>query len=183
MTSENELIVGCQKQDSKIQHLVYQTYAPKVFGICKRYMKDRERAEEMTMNTFLTVFQKINQFKSQGSFEGWILRIAVNCCLMELRKKTNFENEYPLDKLQSTIENNVLDNLDNNDIEKMLQILPEGSRIIFNLYVMEGYKHSEIAEKLNISEGTSKSQLNYAKEKLKKIVTHFNQSKITSHGR
>lgn len=183
MTSESELISGCQKQDAKIQNLVYNTYASKVFGICKRYMKDREHAEEMTMNTFLTVFQKINQFKNQGSFEGWVLRIAVNCCLMELRKKTNFNHEYPLDQLQSTIENEVLNDLDGNDIEKMLQLLPEGSRIIFNLYVMEGYKHSEIAEKLNISEGTSKSQLNYAKEKLKKIVTHFNQSKIKEHGR
>lgn len=181
--SENELIAGCQKQDSKIQNLVYKTYAPKVFGICKRYMKDRERAEEMAMNTFLTVFQKTNQFKTQGSFEGWILRIAVNSCLMELRKRTNFENEYPLDNLQSTIENEVLGNLDENDIDKMLQLLPEGARIIFNLYVMEGYKHSEIAEKLNISEGTSKSQLNYAKGKLKKIVAVFNQSKMKEYGR
>lgn len=181
--SENEFIMGCQKQDSKIQNLVYKTYAPKVFGICKRYMKDRERAEEMAMNTFLTVFQKTNQFKNHGSFEGWILRIAVNSCLMELRKKTNFENEYPFEALQSTIENEVLGNLDENDIEKMLQLLPEGARIIFNLYVMEGYKHSEIAEKLNVSEGTSKSQLNYAKEKLKKIVAVFNQSKIKDYGR
>lgn len=181
--SENELIAGCQKQDSKIQNLVYKTYAPKVFGICKRYMKDRERAEEIAMNTFLSVFQKTIQFKNQGSFEGWILRIAVNSCLMELRKKTNFENEYQLDSLQSSIENEVLDHLDENDIEKMLQLLPEGARIIFNLYVMEGYKHSEIAEKLNISEGTSKSQLNYAKGKLKKIVAVFNQSKIKEYGR
>jgi len=180
--SEKEFIIGCQKQDFKIQNLVYKTYASKVFGICKRYMKDRERAEEMAMNTFLAVFQKTDQFKNQGSFEGWILRIAVNSCLMELRKKTNFENEYPLENLQSTIENEVLDNLDENDIDKMLQLLPEGARIIFNLYAMEGYKHSEIAEKLNISEGTSKSQLNYAKEKLKKIVAVFNQ-KSKEHGR
>ncbi|RZK11921.1 MAG: sigma-70 family RNA polymerase sigma factor [Flavobacterium sp.] len=183
MIAEKELIIGCLKHDSKIQNLVYKTYGPKVFGICKRYMKDRERAEEMVMNTFLTVFQKTNQFKNQGSFEGWILRIAVNSCLMELRKKTNFENEYPVETMQSTIENEVLDYLDGNDIEKMLQLLPEGARIIFNLYAMEGYKHSEIAEKLNVSEGTSKSQLNYAKEKLKKIVMHFDQSKITNYGR
>ena len=183
MIAEKELIIGCQKQDSKIQNLVYKAYGPKVFGICKRYMRDRERAEEMVMNTFLTVFQKTNQFKNQGSFEGWILRIAVNSCLMELRKKTNFENEYPIENLKSSVENNVIDHLYENDIEKMLAVLPEGARIIFNLYVMEGYKHSEIAKKLSISEGTSKSQLNYAKEKLKKIITHFNQSKIINHGR
>ena len=181
--SEKDFIIGCQKQDSKIQNLVYKTYASKVFGICKRYMKDRERAEEMVMNTFLTVFQKSAQFKNQGSFEGWVLRIAVNSCLMELRKKTNFENEYSIDNLQIAIENEVIDNLDENDIGKMLRLLPEGARIIFNLYAMEGYKHLEIAEKLNISEGTSKSQLNYAKEKLKKIIATFNQSKVKENER
>lgn len=167
--SENEFIIGCQKQDAKIQNSVYKTYGPKVFGICKRYMKDRERAEEMTMNSFLSVFQKINQFKNDGSFEGWILKITVNCCLMELRKKTTFSNEFPLENIQSANENEVLKSLEEKDIDTMLSILPEGARIIFNLYAIEGYKHAEIAEKLGISEGTSKSQLNYAKEKLKKF--------------
>jgi len=175
--SESELIKGCQRQDSKIQNLVYKTYAPKVFGTCKRYMKDRERAEEMAMNTFLTVFGKIGQFKGEGSFEGWILRIAVNCCLMELRKKTNFEAELKPDSLSLSVENTVTSELAERDIEKMLSILPEGARIVFNLYAVEGYKHAEIAAQLGISEGTSKSQLNYAKEKLKK--TFFNtDSKI-----
>lgn len=166
--SENDFIIGCKKQDSKVQNLVYNIYAPKVFGICKRYMKDRERAEEMVMNSFLTVFQKINQFKNNGSFEGWILKITVNCCLMELRKRTNFEKELDIEKSSLSNENEVHKTLQEKDIEKMLSILPEGARIIFNLFAIEGYKHSEIAEKLQISEGTSKSQLNYAKEKLKK---------------
>ncbi len=166
--SEKEMVLGCQKQDAAIQNLVYKTYAPKVFGICKRYMKDRERAEEMAMNSFLTVFQKITQFKSEGSFEGWVLRITVNCCLMELRKKTNFDQELHADMIQLSVENTVTSELAQNDIEKMLSILPEGARIVFNLYAVEGYKHAEIAEKLGISEGTSKSQLSYAKEKLKK---------------
>ncbi|MDI1257070.1 MAG: sigma-70 family RNA polymerase sigma factor [Flavobacterium sp.] len=175
--SESEIIKRCQQQDSKTQNLVYKTYAPKVFGTCKRYMKDRERAEEMVMNAFLTVFQKIGQFKSEGSFEGWILRIAVNCCLMELRKKTNFDAELKPDIIQLSVENTVTNELAERDIEKMLSILPEGARIVFNLYAVEGYKHAEIAEQLGISEGTSKSQLNYAKEKLKK--TFFNtDSKI-----
>ena len=90
--TEKQLISGCQKQDRRIQQEVYNTYGSKVLGICRRYMKDRERAEEMVMNTFLSVFQKISQYKNEGSFEGWILRIAVNCCLMELRKKTNFNH-------------------------------------------------------------------------------------------
>lgn len=165
---ETDLIKGCQKQDRRIQQVVYNTYGAKVLGVCRRYMKDRERTEEMVMNTFLSVFQKIKQYKSDGSFEGWILKIAVNCCLMELRKKTNFNQEVSPDTLQLTVDGNTLEKIYHEDIEKMLAILPEGARIIFNLYAIEGYKHKEIAKQLGISEGTSKSQLNYAKEKLKK---------------
>lgn len=166
--TEEKLIEGCKKKDAKIQNFVYNLYVPKVFGICKRYMKDRERAEEMTMNSFLNVFQKISQFKNDGSFEGWILKIAVNCCLMELRKKTNFTREIEIEKSTLSNENEVIKILEEKDIEKMLSILPDGARIVFNLFAIEGFRHSEIAEKLMISEGTSKSQLNYAKEKLKK---------------
>lgn len=167
--TEKELLHGCIKQNSKIQNLVYKTYAPKVFGICKRYLKSRELAEETTMNTFLTVFQKCNQFTSNGSFEGWILKITVNCCLMELRKKNISFDEINNNSIVQFENNEIEIQLEQQNIEKMLQILPESSRIIFNLYAIEGYKHKEIAEKLNISEGTSKSQLNYAKEKLKNV--------------
>lgn len=134
-------------------------------GICKRYMKDKERAEEMVMNAFLTVFKSIDQYKNDGSFEGWILKIAVNCCLMELRKKTNFTMEVPVDSVQIPVNDDGL--TQSGDIDAMLRTLPEGARIIFNLYAIEGYKHTEIAKQLKISEGTSKSQLHYAKEKLK----------------
>ncbi|KOS06509.1 hypothetical protein AM493_11040 [Flavobacterium akiainvivens] len=180
--TEAQLISGCLKNDRKAQHQVYNTFGANVMGICKRYMKDRERAEEMAMNAFLTVFQKIGQFKNEGSFEGWILRIAVNCCLMELRKKTTFQQEVQPDAIQlhdaSKTDNMVLEG----DIEQMLKILPEGARIVFNLYAIEGYKHHEIANQLGISEGTSKSQLNYAREKLKK--TFFNHTpKTASDGR
>lgn len=165
---ETDLINGCINKDRRIQQMVYNTYGAKVLGICRRYMKDRERAEEMAMNTFLSVFHKIKQYKNKGSFEGWILKIAVNCCLMELRKKTSFNEEVSPDAIQLHVEGNTLENIYHEDIEKMLSTLPEGARIIFNLYAIEGYKHKEIAEQLGISEGTSKSQLNYAKEKLKK---------------
>lgn len=176
--TEAQLISGCLKNDRKAQHQVYHTFGAKVMGICKRYMKDRERAEEMAMNAFLTVFQKMGQFKNEGSFEGWILRIAVNCCLMELRKKTTFQQEVQPDAIQlhdtSKTDSLVLEG----DIEQMLKILPEGARIVFNLYAIEGYKHHEIAQQMGISEGTSKSQLNYAREKLKKAF--FNPSPKTA---
>lgn len=167
--TEKELLIGCQKQDYSTQNLVYKTYGPKVFGICKRYLKNRELAEEITMNSFLTVFQKCCQFNNQGSFEGWILKIAVNCCLMELRKNNLQFDDAAHDKLITTSINEIESQIENEDIEKMLEILPDSARIIFNLYAIEGYKHKEIAEKLNISDGTSKSQLNYAREKLKEV--------------
>jgi RNA polymerase sigma-70 factor (ECF subfamily) len=169
---EKDLIIGCQKQDILIQNLVYKIYASKVFGICKRYMKNKELAEEMTMNSFLTVFQKSNQFNNQGSFEGWILKITVNCCLMELRKKIISFEEIKNDFILKYDNNEIDEQIEHQNIEKMLNVLPENARIVFNLYAIEGYKHKEIATMLNISEGTSKSQLNYAKEKLKKI--YFN---------
>lgn len=177
--TENEIILGCTRQDRLSQHEAYKIYGAKVLGICKRYMKDRERAEEMVMNTFLLAFQKINQYKNDGSFEGWLLKIAVNCSLMELRKKTNFNLEIPPDDIQLAAADEPP--LHENDIESMLKTLPEGARIVFNLYAIEGYKHAEIAKQLGISEGTSKSQLNYAKEKLKK--TFFSTTKPTSHDR
>lgn len=180
--TEKELIKGCRQQDRRTQHLTYQQYGTKVLGICKRYMKDRERAEEMAMNTFLSVFQKIDQYKDEGSFEGWILRIAVNCCLMELRKKTNFHTEVTPETIQLPVKPQYED-LFEHDIDKMLKTLPEGARIIFNLYAIEGYKHSEIAQLLDISEGTSKSQLSYAKEKLKKTFFNTLTPKTGSHER
>jgi len=180
--SEQQLISGCIRQDRRSQQQVYTIYGAKVLGICKRYMKDRERAEEMVMNTFLQAFGKITQYKNEGSFEGWILRIAVNCCLMELRKKTTFDVEVPHDNIQLPA-NDGADAFFNDDIEAMLKILPDGARIVFNLYAIEGYKHHEIAEQLGISEGTSKSQLHYAKEKLKKTFFSTNTPKTASHGR
>lgn len=178
--TEQELISGCRKQDRLTQHYTYTFYGAKVLGLCKRYMKDRERAQEIVMNTFLLVFQKIDQYKNEGSFEGWILRITVNCCLMELRKKTNFNLEVPPDDIQLPATDESI--LHDDDIESMLKTLPEGARIVFNLYAIEGYKHAEIAEKLGISEGTSKSQLNYAKEKLKRTFFSTTQ-KTVGHDR
>jgi RNA polymerase sigma-70 factor (ECF subfamily) len=178
--TENQLIVACLQNGRKAQHHLYTLYGAKVMGVCKRYMKDRERAEEMAMNAFLTVFQKLGTYKSEGSFEGWILRIAVNCCLMELRKQTNFKNETEPDAILIPVLSDAETLIQQGDIEQMLKILPEGARIVFNLYTIEGYKHHEIAQMLRISEGTSKSQLSYAREKLKK--TFFNHAKQAPHG-
>lgn len=180
--TEKEIISGCVKQDRRAQHEAYQRYGSKVIGVCRRYMKDRERAEEMAMNTFLLVFNKIAQYKHDGSFEGWMLRIAVNCCLMELRKKTSFELEVQAENIQLPSGTDASGIMQDEDVEAMLKTLPEGARIVFNMYAVEGYKHAEIAEQLGISEGTSRSQLHYAKEKLKETFFGTAESKRLSNG-
>lgn len=175
--SEHDLIAGCLRQDPRAQQQLYRSYGARVLGLCKRYMKDRERAEEMAMNTFVTVFAKIGQFKGDGPLSGWILRIAVNQCLMELRKKNPFRFGAEVEDVHVPVEGSVMRDFETADVNRMLQVLPEGARLVFNLFVIEGYKHQEIAEMLGISEGTSKSQLNYAKEKLKKLMVEAQSKK------
>jgi len=170
---EVELIQGCKKQDRKAQKLLYEQYSARFFGVCKRYMKDVETAEDVLVKGFLKIFDNINSFESKGSFEGWMQRIMVNECLMELRKKQDFTIYLESSNLQPERDATALETLYEQDILKLLEFLPIGCRTVFNLYIIEGYKHNEIAEKLNISEGTSKSQLNLAKEKLKVLLDKY----------
>ena len=177
--SDHELVKRCIKEERKAQHLLYERYSARVFGICKRYMKDRERAQEQTMNSFLAIFLCLSDFQATGSLEGWIRKITVNQCLSELRKKHNFSIEIEWSKIEEPL----IESIDyfEDDIEKILQVLPDGARVVFNLYVMEGYKHREIAKMLQISEGSSKSQLHFAKNKLREQFAQFNPLKILSH--
>jgi RNA polymerase sigma-70 factor (ECF subfamily) len=169
--TEQELIQGCIRKDRKSQNRLYSTYAARVIGICRRYIREKEVIDEVVMNTFLIVFEKIKLYK-EDNFQGWISRIAVNCCLMELRKKKLLTYEI-IERYENFVDAS-FENFEKQDVQKMLDSLPLGARTVFNLYVIEGYKHAEIAKMLNISEGTSKSQLNFAKEKLKKILKDIN---------
>lgn len=170
---ETELIKGCKKGDRKSQKWLYEKYSVRFFGVCKRYMKDVETAEDVLVKGFLKIFENINTFESKGSFEGWMYKIMVNECLMELRKKQDFTIYLESSNIQPRKEATALENLYEQDVLKLLEFLPIGCRTVFNLYVIEGYKHNEIAKKLNISEGTSKSQLNLAKEKLKVLLDEY----------
>lgn len=167
---ENALIQGLQKQDRLIQKELYQKYSARFFGICKRYLKDVETAEDVLVKGFMKIFENIDKYEGKGNFEGWMRKIMVNECLMELRKKQDFTVYLETNPTQVLHEPNALDQLYEADIMKLLDFLPIGCRTVFNLYVIEGFKHHEIAEQLKISEGTSKSQLNLAKEKLKVLL-------------
>ena len=154
-----------------MQRELYDRFAPKMYGVCLRYAGNAEEAEDILQEGFIKVFNKIGSFRSEGSFEGWIRRIFVNTAIEHYRKKIYLQ---PItDYEESTVEGkylSVLDNLAEKDIIQLVQQLSPGYRTVFNMYVVEGYTHRQIAEILGISEGTSKSQLSRAKLILQDLV-------------
>lgn len=166
----NQLITACKRNDAKAQKQLYEKYDARFFAVCKRYFVNIQEAEDALVKGFLKIFQQINSYSGEGNFEGWMHRIIVNECLMELRrKKAIFLNID--DHLNYSLAPEKID--DEGKILQLLNYLPEGCKVVFTLYVIEGYKHKEIADLLNISEGTSKSQLNLAKTKLKELLVKF----------
>ncbi len=170
-TSEEQLVRACQQADPKAQKRVYEKYAPKMLAICKRYLADEMEAEDAMIEGFMKVFGKINSFKLEGSFEGWIKRIMVNEALMVLRSKKKEGFSIAIDQIQTGEEPQFYEaNLAVEDLMNIITSLPTGFRTVFNLYAIEGYNHAEIANLLNISEGTSKSQLSRARVILQNLV-------------
>lgn len=172
--SDSDLIEGCIRGDRKMQYELYQRFAPKMYGVCLRYAGNTEEAEDILQEGFIKVFNKIGSFRSEGSFEGWIRRIFVNTAIEHFRKKTYLQpiTEYEEDTVEGKYLS-VLDSLAEKDIIQLVQQLSPGYRTVFNMYVIEGYTHKQIAETLGISEGTSKSQLSRAKLILQDLVRQF----------
>lgn len=181
--TNSELIVACRTNDRKAQQLLFDRFSPKMMGVCRRYLKTQEDAEDVLIEAFYKVFNNLPQFKSEGSFEGWIRRIVVNECLMFLRRRHNFNLTVEIDQnldVKTTI--TTQDHLEAADILALLERLPTGYRTVFNLYVLEGYKHREIAEILGISINTSKSQLILAKKKLQQLLMQINYPGVHQEG-
>ncbi|MGX7668245.1 RNA polymerase sigma factor [Flavobacterium pedocola] len=155
------------------QRQVYEMMAPKLYRTCKRYLKKEEEIEEVLADAFYTIFTKIDQLKESGAFDAWARKITVNHCLYQLKRNVNFNLYLEDTKLMQQPETAAQTQLEEEDLLNLVQQLPEGCQTIFNLFVIEGYGHKEIAEMLNISEGTSKSQLNVAKTKLKELVNRL----------
>ncbi len=166
-----KVIQGLKNEDRKVQQQLYDKYAPILLGICRRYVKVTEDAEDVLIDTFFKIFTNIHQYKGAGSFEGWMKRIAVNESLMLIRKKHNFKLTVEISNIEISSPSKALHNLQEADVLKLLEKLPTGYRTIFNMYVIEGYKHREIAEELGISINTSKSQLILAKKRLKSMLS------------
>ena len=176
--TENDLIHLCQQQDPKAQKLLYDRFAAKMFGVCRRYISTREDAEDVLVEAMFRVFDNIDSFQFAGSFEGWVRRIVINEALMFLRKKrllTVDADASELNSIEFSTPLSIEHDLAAQDILKLLEKLPTGYRTIFNLFVIEGFKHIEIADMLNISINTSKSQLILAKDRLRKELEKVNR--------
>lgn len=178
--TQKEIIDGCLRQERKAQKALYDTYANKMYGVCLRYMKSREDAEDMMISGLFKAITKINSFSGNGSFEGWVRRIVSNECLMQLRKKDVLRFSAEINpNLDHTERLTIEDELIAEDLLKLLNQLPTGYRTVFNLYVLEGYKHREIAELLGISINTSKSQLILARKRMEELVVKLKRSERT----
>lgn len=174
---EEHLINQCRKMHRDSQRKVYELMAPKLYLVCKRYLRKEEEMEEALADAFFTIFTKIDQLKENGAFEGWARRIVINQCLLILRRRDT--SKVYLDDLaaQHSLADGPDDFESGDDLLHLLDFLPEGAKTVFSLYAMEGYSHKEIAEQLGISEGTSKSQLNVSRTKLKALIeVHYNQT-------
>ena len=164
------LISACKNNERLAQKELYDTYSSYILGICMRYLKKRDEAEDAMIQSFYRIMKKIGSYNGSGSFEGWMRRIAVNECLMQIRKKKMLLMDIDGAHDISTKEQSIADVLEYNELLEILDELPTGYRTVFNLHVIEGYKHREIAEQLDISINTSKSQLILAKKRLADIL-------------
>jgi len=176
--SQEELILHCKKGDRKAQAQLYRTYSGVLYGICLKYSNNKTEAEDSLHDSFMTIYDKIGQFSSKGSFEGWMKRITVNTVLQKYRKE-----EYLSVVNENTVEEVVLDTEDDDiplqTLLRYIQELPNKYRTTFNLYVLDGHTHKEIGELLGTTAGTSKSNLARARMLLKeKIQTKILQSII-----
>jgi RNA polymerase sigma factor (sigma-70 family) len=157
-----------------MQEELYRRFSPRMYAVCLRYAANTEEAEDILQEGFIKIFKKLESFRSEGSFEGWVRRIFVNTAFEDFRRKKYL---MPVtEKEENTIEGkylSILDEMAEKDILSLVQELSPGYRTVFNMYVVEGYTHKEIADMLGISEGTSKSQLSRAKVILQEMVKKF----------
>lgn len=171
MTNE-AIIQACISGERKAQHTLYLQLSPMLHSTCKRYLKNDLEIEDALAEAFVLIFTKLDTIKDTAALYGWAKRIAVNQCLQIIRKRVSFNISLDDIKQEPAFDQSSSQALEHKDLLKLLQYLPDGCRSVFNLFVVEGYSHREISEMLQISEGTSKSQVNVARIKLQKLVKH-----------
>ena len=174
--NRGQLIAKAVKQDRRAQQQLFEQFSPKMLGVCRMYIKDLQHAEDVMLGGFFNAFSHLSAFEDKGSFEGWLRKIMVRESISFLRtqKKVEFSEDLPAGNLESL--NAIQVNIDVEHIQRLIDELPEGYRIVFVMYAIEGYKHREIAELLKIDEGTSKSQLFKARKMLQEQLKTFKKT-------
>jgi RNA polymerase sigma-70 factor (ECF subfamily) len=169
--TERELVEGCKREDRRAQETLYGRFARRMYAVCLRYARHRLEAQDLMQEGFIRVFDKLSDFRQDGSLEGWIRRIMVHTCINHYRKKA-FQNErFGLEHLPEGSEGpTALENLGEERLMALVQALPDGYRMVFNLFAIEGYDHAEIAEMIGCQESTSRSQLAKARRLLQQRI-------------
>ena len=170
--TDEELRALCVEGDNNAQSELYKRYAPKLWGVCLRYAKNRMSAEDIMQEGFIRIFRYMDKYSGKGSFEGWMRRIMVNNAINYYKKNLSSARESEFQDYMGgkSQEADAVSAMSYQELLKMLQDLPDGYRTVFNMYVIEGYSHKDIAEELGISENTSKSQLSRARSNLKEQI-------------
>lgn len=172
--TDTELIKGCIREDAACQKGLFNRYASSLLGVSNRYARNNEDAEDILQDAFIKIFNKINQFKGDGSFEGWMRRVVVNTALKKYTV-SRYTKEISVEEVRDNYDVDINDvpafnHLTEKDLLLIINRLPDGYRLVFNLYVIEGYQHDEIADMLGIQSGTSRSQLVKARALLQKEI-------------
>ncbi|MEJ1237174.1 RNA polymerase sigma factor [Chryseolinea sp. T2] len=173
MQQYKELLAGCHREDANSQRILYDLFKARLMGLCRRYTNNREEAKDVLQESFIKIFRKIHQVTESGKLESWMKSVVVNTAIDHFRKK-NVLKTGPIDEtVTEEVKANAEAQVSDEILMTMVNQLPDGCRLVFNLYVVEGYSHAEIATMLDITESTSRSQLNYAKSALKnKLKCH-----------
>lgn len=176
--SDAELIKACLRQESSAQKTLFERFGPRMLGVCQRYARNNDDALDILQDAFIRIFDKLPQFKGDGSFEGWIRRIVVHTALRKYERKHYQQERTSIDDLsenQSPWHDGIDQHVSVKELLALIHDLPEGYRLVFNLHVLEGYSHDEIAQLLHIQPATSRSQLMKARLLLQKKLLHLNK--------
>lgn len=173
---DETLVQKCISGNAEAQRKLFDRFSPLMLGVAMRYIKDKERSEDVLQDGFIKVFKNLHRFEHKGSLEGWIRRIIVNTALDQIRKYKKEQTNVELDDSPFEIvkKSDAVERLQAEVLMEIVQELPDGYRIVFNMFAIEGYSHKEIAEQLNITESTSKSQYSRAKSVLRKTLKKYN---------
>lgn len=175
MTDE-QLVKACVSGNVAAQKTFYERFARKMMGVCIRYTHSTEEAEDVLQDAFIKIFNHLNEYQNKGSLEGWVRRIMVNTALDSYRKNKKRQSDLDVDQVGFLLEHKsyIVEGIQADDLLKIVQALPEGYRVVFNLFAIEGFSHKEIADRLGVTESTSKSQYSRAKKLLRQILIENN---------